>query len=126
MSLAEAWPAFTKKLAWRALTRASPPERPFSPSSSLMRPAEAPGGVFELPPALFCPSGGLAGKGGRGCGGVKRYQGGGGGVRDGRVAESPREDPHRGRAGSSPRRGTCAERGSRRADSGDRGDFRVS
>src|SRR2546430_12353410 len=59
MSLAEAWPAFTKKLACRLLTRASPTDRPLSPNSSIMRPAEAPGGFLKMQPALFCPSGWL-------------------------------------------------------------------
>src|SRR5580698_8078370 len=60
MSLAEALPAFTKKLAWRSLTRASPALRPLRPSSSIMRPADAPGGFLKMQPALFCPSGWLA------------------------------------------------------------------
>src|SRR5207244_5332822 len=59
MSLAEACPAFTEKLAWRSLTRASPMESPLSPSSSIMRPAEAPGGFLKMQPALFCPRGWL-------------------------------------------------------------------
>src|SRR5580704_31257 len=60
MSFAEAFPAFTKKLAWRSLTRASPTFSPLSPSSSIMRPAEAPGGFLKMQPALFWPSGWLA------------------------------------------------------------------
>src|SRR5882724_4066516 len=59
MSAAEACPAFTKKFAWRSLTRASPCEKPFSPSSSIIRPAEPPGGFLKMQPALFCPSGWL-------------------------------------------------------------------
>src|SRR5579859_8018215 len=59
MSLAPALPAFTKKLAWRSLTRASPMLRPFRPRSSIMRPAEAPGGFLKMQPALFWPSGWL-------------------------------------------------------------------
>src|SRR5258708_25271867 len=59
MTLAEAWPAFTKKLAWRSLTRASPTDKPLSPNSSIMRPAETPGGFLKMHPALFWPSGWL-------------------------------------------------------------------
>src|SRR6266481_2370779 len=59
MSLAEAWPAFTKNLAWRSLTRASPTDKPLSPNSSIMRPAETPGGFLKMHPALFWPSGWL-------------------------------------------------------------------
>src|SRR6266404_2121078 len=59
MSFALALPAFTKKLAWRSLTRASPQLRPFRPSSSIMRPADAPGGFLKMQPALFWPSGWL-------------------------------------------------------------------
>src|SRR5262249_501271 len=53
MSRAETLPAFTKKLAWRSLTRASPTESPLSPRSSIMRPADAPGGFLKMHPALF-------------------------------------------------------------------------
>src|SRR6202022_4447880 len=59
MSFALALPAFTKKLAWRSLTRASPTLRPFRPRSSIMRPADAPGGFLKMQPALFWPSGWL-------------------------------------------------------------------
>src|SRR5579883_2596676 len=59
MSAAEAFPALTKKFACRSLTRASPCEKPFRPSSSIMRPAEPPGGFLKMQPALFCPSGWL-------------------------------------------------------------------
>src|SRR5205814_7347121 len=55
----EARPALTKKFAWRSLTLASPTLRPFRPSSSIMRPAEAPGGFLKMQPALFCPRGWL-------------------------------------------------------------------
>src|ERR1700722_3116301 len=59
MSFAEAEPAFTKKLAWRSLMRASPTLSPFNPSSSIMRPADAPAGFLKIQPALFWPSGWL-------------------------------------------------------------------
>src|SRR5271154_1431395 len=60
MSEADALPAFTKKFACRSLTRASPTLKPLRPSSSIMRPAAAPGGFLKMHPALFCPSGWLA------------------------------------------------------------------
>src|SRR5712692_5710061 len=53
MSAALAPPALMKKLAWRSLTRASPTWWPFRPSSSIIRPAEAPGGFLKMHPALF-------------------------------------------------------------------------
>src|SRR6202022_5129771 len=59
MSLALALPALTKKLAWRSMTRASPQLRLFRPSSSIILPADAPGGFLKMQPALFWPSGWL-------------------------------------------------------------------
>src|SRR5262249_50958137 len=53
-------PALMKKFAWRSLTRAPPTFEPLRPSSSIMRPAEAPGGFLKMQPALFWPSGWLA------------------------------------------------------------------
>src|SRR6266849_5145104 len=53
ISAARAWPSLTKKLAWRSLTRASPTRWLFRPSSSIIRPAEAPGGFLKMQPALF-------------------------------------------------------------------------
>src|SRR5262249_27020604 len=46
-------PPLMKKFAWRSLTRASPTPWPLRPSSSIMRPAEAPGGFLKMQPALF-------------------------------------------------------------------------
>src|SRR5215831_5204531 len=57
MSSALALPALTKKFAWRSLTRASPTLKPLRPRSSIMRPADVPGGFLKMQPALFCPSG---------------------------------------------------------------------
>src|SRR5438477_9481622 len=59
ISFAEARPALTKKFAWRSLTLASPTLKPLSPSSSIIRPVEAPAGFLKIQPALFCPSGWL-------------------------------------------------------------------
>src|ERR1700683_1913802 len=53
MSAQLAVPALIKKFAWRSLTIASPARWPFKPSSSIMRPAEPPGGFLKMHPALF-------------------------------------------------------------------------
>src|ERR1700691_1566763 len=60
MSAQLAFATFTKKFAWRSLTIASPTRWPFRPSSSIMRPAEPPGGFLKMQPALFWLSGWLA------------------------------------------------------------------
>src|SRR5208282_6584229 len=60
MSAQLAFATFTKKFAWRSLTIASPTRWPFKPSSSIMRPAEPPGGFLKMQPALFWFSGWLA------------------------------------------------------------------
>src|SRR5580704_6758105 len=59
MSAQLALPALIKKFAWRSLTLASPARWPFNPSSSIMRPAEPPGGFLKIHPALFWLSGWL-------------------------------------------------------------------
>src|SRR5262249_53731123 len=46
-------PPLMKKFAWRSLTRASPTPWPLRPSSSIIGPAEAPGGFLKMQPALF-------------------------------------------------------------------------
>src|ERR1700728_5354055 len=48
MSEQLALPVFTKKFACRSLTMASPTRCPFKPSSSIMRPAEPPGGFLKM------------------------------------------------------------------------------
>src|SRR5437879_4018792 len=41
------------ELGLKGLTWASPTDSPLSPNSSIMRPADAPGGFLKMQPALF-------------------------------------------------------------------------